>query len=89
MIQEGFTYRLLPILNSNSGSLINSDLMYYNIMKNSYWRELDNENAYFSEDHRGFIMNYRATFNTLIRSLIDNGEYEKALEVINKSLYVR
>ena len=86
VIQEGFTYRLLPILNSNSGSLINSDLMYYNIMKNSYWRELDNENAYFSEDHRGFIMNYRATFNTLIRSLIDNGEYEKALEVINKSL---
>ncbi len=86
VIQEGFTYRLLPILNSNSGNLINSDLMYYNIMKNSYWRELDNENAYFSEDHRGFIMNYRATFNTLIRSLIDNGEYEKALEVINKSL---
>ena len=86
VIQEGFTYRLLPILNSNSGSLINSDLMYYNIMKNSYWRELDNENAYFSEDHRGFIMNYRATFNTLIRNLIDNGEYEKALEVINKSL---
>ena len=86
VIQEGFTYRLLPILNSNSGSLINSDLMYYNIMKNSYWRELDNENAYFSEDHRGFIMNYRATFNTLIRSLIDNGEYKKALEVINKSL---
>ena len=86
VIQEGFTYRLLPILNSNSGSLINSDLMYYNIMKNSHWRELDNENTYYSEDYRGFIMNYRATFNTLIRSLIDNGEYGKALEVINKSL---
>jgi pentatricopeptide repeat protein len=86
VIQEGFAYRLLPILNSKSGSLINSDLMYFNIMKNSHWRELDNENAYFSEDHRGFIMNYRATFNTLIRSLIDNGEYGKALEVINKSL---
>jgi len=86
VIQEGFTYRLLPILNSNSGSLINSDLMYYNIMKNSHWRELDNENTYYSEDYRGFIMNYRATFNTLIRSLIDNGEYGKALEVIHKSL---
>ena len=35
-------------------------------MNKSYWRELDNNpNAYFSEDHRGFIMNYRSTFNTL------------------------
>ena len=47
-------------------------------MKNSYWRELDNENAYFSEDHRGFIMNYRATFNTLIKNLI-----EKYLKIKN------
>tara|TARA_B110000438_G_scaffold92534_1_gene92004 strand:- start:5907 stop:8867 length:2961 start_codon:yes stop_codon:yes gene_type:complete len=86
VIQEGFAYRLLPILNSKSESLINSDLMYYNIMKNSHWRELDNENTYYSEDYRGFIMNYRSIFNTLIRSLIDNAEYGKALEVINKSL---
>ena len=76
----------MPVLNPNSGSLINSELMYYNIMKNSHWRELDNEDSYFSEDHRGFIMNYRSTFNTLIRTLINEGHYGKALEVINTSL---
>jgi hypothetical protein len=86
VIQEGFAYRLMPVLNPNSGSLINSELMYYNIMKNSHWRELDNEDSYFSEDHRGFIMNYRSTFNTLIRTLINEGHYGKALEVINTSL---
>ena len=86
VIQEGFAYRLFPVLNPNSGSIINTELMYSNIMNNSFWRELNNPDAYFSEDHRGFIMNYRSTFNTLIKSLIANKQYEKALEVINKSI---
>ena len=60
--------------------------MYSNIMNKSYWRELNNPNAYFSEDHRGFIMNYRSTFNTLIKSLISNKQYDRALEVIKKSI---
>ncbi len=88
VVQEGFAYRLLPILNPNSGSLINTDLMYNNIMNNSFWRELDNKDAYFSEDHRGFIMNYRSTFNTLIKNLIDKKEYKKALEVIEKTIKI-
>jgi len=86
VIQEGFAYRLLPILSPNSGSLIDSEKMYSNLMSNSFWRGLDDEKAYFSEDHRGFIMNYRSTFNTLIKELINKKEYDKALEVINKSL---
>ena len=31
-------------------------------------------------------MNYRSTFNTLIKNLINNGEYEKAFNVIKKSI---
>jgi len=88
VIQEGFAYRLLPILSPNSGSLIDSEKMYKNLMSNSFWRGLDDEKAYFSEDHRGFIMNYRSTFNTLIKELINKKEYDKALEVINKSLEI-
>ena len=86
VVQEGFAYRLFPVLNPNSGSIINTELMYSNIMNKSYWRELNNPNAYFSEDHRGFIMNYRSTFNTLIKSLISNKQYDRALEVIKKSI---
>ena len=88
VVQEGFAYRLLPILSPNSGSLIDSEKMYKNLMYNSFWRGLDDEKAYFSEDHRGFIMNYRSTFNTLIKELINKKEYDKALEVINKSLEI-
>lgn len=86
VVQEGFAYRLFPVLNPNSGSIINTELMYSNIMNKSYWRELNNPNAYFSEDHRGFIMNYRSTFNTLIKSLISNKQYDRALKVIEKSI---
>lgn len=86
VVQEGFAYRLFPVLNPNSGSIINTELMYSNIMNKSYWRELNNPNAYFSEDHRGFIMNYRSTFNTLIKSLISNKQYDRALQVIKKSI---
>ena len=57
-------------------------------MENSFWRGLDDENAYFSEDHRGFIMNYRSTFNTLIKNLIDKKRYDDALRVINKCLSI-
>ena len=86
VIQEGFSYRLYPVLNSNSGSLVDTEMMYDNLMKNSFWRELDNSKAYFSEDHRGFIMNYRSTFNTLIKNLITEKEYDKAFEVIKESI---
>ena len=72
--------------NRDWGDLRDNVVSVCNKFGESYWRELDNENTYYSEDYRGFIMNYRATFNTLVRSLIDNGEYEKALEVIHKSL---
>ena len=86
VIQEGFVYKLLPVENSSNSSFIDTDKMYDNLMNNSFWRGLDNEKAYFSEDHRGFIMNYRSNFNTLIRNLIDKKRYEDAQKVINKCL---
>lgn len=88
VVQEGFVYRLLPIQNTSSSNFIDTDKMYSNLMEKSFWRGLDNENAYFSEDHRGFIMNYRSTFNTLIKNLIDENRYDDALKVINKCLEI-
>ena len=87
VVQEGFAYRLLPILNPKpSQNFINTDIMYDNMINNFYWRELDNEDVYFSEDHRGFILNYRATFNSLASELLKNGEKDKAKNVMMKSL---
>ena len=88
VVQEGFVYKLLPIENTSSNSFVNTEKMYSSLIENSFWRGLDDENAYFSEDHRGFIMNYRSTFNTLIKNLIDEKRYDDALKVINKSLSI-
>ena len=87
VIQEGLAYRLLPLVNPNtSKNFINTNIMYDNMINKFYWRELDNEKTYYSEDHRGFVLNYRATFNTLASELIKNGETEKAKNVIKTCL---
>ena len=87
VIQEGLAYRLLPLVNPNqSKNFINTDIMYDNMINKFYWRELDNEKTYYSEDHRGFVLNYRATFNTLAAELIKIGETEKAKNVIKTCL---
>ena len=87
VIQEGLAYRLLPVVNPNtSKNFINTNIMYDNMINKFYWRELDNEKTYYSEDHRGFVLNYRATFNTLAAELIKIGETEKAKNVIKTCL---
>jgi len=87
LIQEGNSYRLLPILNPNAGSdFVNVDIMYENLMNRFAFRELDNPNAYFTEDYRNFVVNHRSSFNTLAESLINQGDMEKARQVILKSL---
>ena len=87
VVQEGLAYRLLPVVNPNtSKNFINTNIMYDNMINKFYWRELDNEKTYYSEDHRGFVLNYRATFNTLAAELMKIGEIEKAKNVIKTCL---
>ncbi|MFY0607986.1 MAG: DUF2723 domain-containing protein [Cyclobacteriaceae bacterium] len=89
MIQEGIAYRLLPIRNPNvQSNLVNNEVMYENMMEKYAWRQLDNPDVYYSEDYRNFCLNHRSAFNTLAISLIENGEYEKARDVMVESLKV-
>jgi len=62
--------------------------MYENLMNKSYWRELDNPSVYYTtEDYvQRSITPFRSQFNTLASSLIDEGKYDKASEVLHKSL---
>lgn len=85
-VQEGNTFRLMPVENSGGDSFINTDIMYDNVMNRSFWRELDNPNVYFGPDHRNFVLNSRSTFFTLVDNLMREGKKEKAKEVIVKCL---
>jgi tetratricopeptide (TPR) repeat protein len=68
--------------------MVNTEVMYNNLMNNFYWRELDNPEVYYSKDYRDFVANHRSAFNTLGSALIAEGNTERAKEVINHSLEV-
>lgn len=89
VVQEGIAYRLLPIRNPNPQDYqVDLDRMYDNVMNKYQWRELDNPNVYYSEDYRSFCLNHRSAFNSLAISLMENGDYNKAEEVMKRSLAV-
>ncbi|MEM7548219.1 MAG: DUF2723 domain-containing protein [Bacteroidota bacterium] len=87
LVQEGNAYRLLPVKNPQPNTeLVNTDLMYTNLIENFHYRELDNPNVNYNMDYRNFVLNHRSTFNTLGEALIREGKTEKAKEVLLKSL---
>ncbi len=83
MQMEGLAYRLLPakVPNSNDG-YVNSDIMYERMIKNFYYRNLNNPNIYYDENARRFPLNLRSSFYRLAEQLVLEGKNEKAKEVI-------
>ena len=87
VVQEGNTYRLLPVKNPNPRSeFVNTDIMYDNVMNEFRFRGLNDPKVYNSIDHRNFALNHRSTLNSLANALISEGKLEKAKNVLNKSL---
>ena len=87
-LQEGLTYRLLPVERRASDAGVNTDVMYDNLMSNFHWKGLDDESVYYSEDYRNFCLNHRASFGTLAENLIAEGDLERAKEVLLHGLKV-
>jgi hypothetical protein len=86
---EGLAYRLLPVrVTGASQGYINTDVMYENMMKNMFWREMDNPNVYFDENYRRFPINARLHFWRLADQLLEEGKKERAREVALHSLNV-
>jgi len=89
VVQEGNSYRLLPIDRGGlQEDLVDTEIMYDNMMNNFFFREMNNPNVYYSEDYRNFALNHRSSFNTLAEALIQNGDKDKAAEVLSRSLEV-
>jgi len=87
VVQEGVTYRLLPIENDDlEQEMVNTEVMYDNMMNNFHWRSLNDPDVYFSTDYRSFVLNHRSSFNTLAMALIKEGSIDKAREVLLKSI---
>jgi tetratricopeptide (TPR) repeat protein len=87
VVQEGATYRLLPVQNPNPrAELVNTEIMYRNVMEGFQFRGLNDPKVYNSIDHRNFALNHRSTMNSLAAALIRENKTEQAREVIFRSL---
>lgn len=89
VVQEGSTYRLLPVRNPEpEKELVNTTLMYDNMMHKSQWRELDNPDVYYTtEDYvNRSISQFRNYFNLLAQELAMEGDNVRAKEVLYESL---
>ena len=95
VVQEGLSYRFLPIQNDGSrrdtrlmdgNTLVDVERMYENVMKKFRFRSLQNESIYLNGDFRNFIFNHRAALSTLSAALYKTGDTTRAKKVLRYSL---
>jgi hypothetical protein len=76
-VQEGMTSRLIPARNPNpEKDYVNTAVAYDNMINKFGYRGLDDPNAYYNEDYRGFVQNHRSSLNSLAGALLDEYEAE-------------
>ena len=89
---DGLTYRLVPIRSKGKPKLgsygvVNTDILYDNIMNKFRYDGINDPNIYFDEHHMRSIRNYRSNFVRLADELIEEGKIEKAKKVLDKCMY--
>jgi len=88
---EGLAYRLVPIKSQNTDGqigVINTDIMYDNMMNKYQWGNLGSPDVYLDETNMRMTMNFRNNFGRLANALIDEGEVEKALQVLDRCMEI-
>ena len=87
---EGYAYRLMPVaVPGATDGYVNSDIMYTNMTKKTFWRDFDNPNTYYDETYKGPpVISARIAFFRLADQLMREGKKDKAREVLNYSLKV-
>jgi hypothetical protein len=74
---EGLAYRLMPINNPGaSDGVVNTPVMYQNMTKNMFWRNLDNPEVYYDENYKRFPLNSRKSFYMLASQLLNESRME-------------
>jgi Protein of unknown function (DUF2723) len=84
---EGYAYRLMPVNTQQEEGGVNSEVMYNNLMKKSFWRNLDNPDVYYDSETylKVPIITARYAFLRLAENYINEGQKAKAEEVLDKA----
>ena len=89
-VQEGLAYRVVPIkidsVADGSFGMIDTKLMYDNMMNNFKWGNASDPKVYLDENNRRMFSNYKRIFGDLALALINEGDSIKAIEVAHRGL---
>jgi hypothetical protein len=85
---EGLMYQVAPILSSCQWGLgnVNTAEMFDNLMTKYRFRSISDTNVYIDENKLRIIANYRNLFARLANAVVDEGEKDSALVVLNKCM---
>ncbi len=84
VIQEGLTYRLLPLERANvNADFVNKEVMYDNLINQFSFTNTNDPDVYYNENYRNFFLNHRSVYATLAKAFAEDGQDEKAVEVID------
>ncbi|HET8859943.1 DUF2723 domain-containing protein [Marivirga sp.] len=83
VIQEGLTYRLLPLERKDLQSeFVNIEVMYDNLMNEFHFTNTIDPNVYYNENYRNFFLNHRSVYTALSKALLNDGDEKRAIEVL-------
>jgi len=85
--QDGLAYRLVPY-ELNESNIIDTDVLYDNLMNKYRWGNLEEPGLYIDENTGKMARTSRTMFARLSEKLIDEGKNEKAKEVLDRCLLV-
>ena len=83
---EGLAYRIVPV--KGRPERVNTEAMYDNMMNKFVWGNIADPNVYLDEQHIRMSRTMRMMFGQLAEALINEGQTEKALAVLDKCMEV-
>ncbi len=87
---EGMVYRLLPVkVAGETEGFVNSKIAADNMMKKTFWRNMDNEKLYYNEFYTGSpVISARIAFAKTAAKLLEEGNKTKAKELMDYAFKV-
>ncbi len=86
---EGFAYQVVPIKVEESDGMygrVDTEKGYYNLMNLYKLDGFKDPRVYLDENHQRMAINIRNNLGRLASALVDEGQNEKAVEVLDKTM---
>ncbi len=85
---EGFAYQVVPVFGKSADGQhgrVDTDKMYENVMNKFIFDGFNDPRVYLDENHLRMAINIRNNLSRLTTALIDEGQIDKAIRVLDKT----